>query len=247
MISEIKRNDSKFQCFHCGVLSQQTWFNSETFGQMVNQISEQLYYEYRSGLKSFQEGAVKRFLEEFKVFYESEVTSLIPAEFALAKCSNCGGLSLWMSEEPVYPKSSPVAPPNDDLADEVKDLYNEAASIVTESPKGAAALLRLALQMLLSQLGEQGSNINQDIKALVDRGLSPKIQQSLDILRVVGNHAVHPGEINLEDNRDLALKLFKVLNLIAEEMITTPNEVNKLYEDIIPEGTREAISKRDNR
>ncbi|WP_415663473.1 DUF4145 domain-containing protein [Vibrio taketomensis] len=49
--------------------------------------------------------------------------------------------------------------------------------------------------------------MNNDIKELVSEGLSPKIQQALDSLRVVGNNAVHPGQINIDDNAEVAYKL----------------------------------------
>ncbi len=37
-----------------------------------------------------------------------------------------------------------------------KNLYLEASSIVVDSPKGATAILPLALQLLLKQLGKSG-------------------------------------------------------------------------------------------
>jgi hypothetical protein len=79
----------------------------------------------------------------------------------------------------------------------------------------------------------------------VSEGLSPKIQQALDLLRVIGNHAVHPGEIDLDDNREVAERLFQILNFIAEEMITKPRELEDLYNSTIPENTREHIRRRD--
>ncbi len=59
---------------------------------------------------------------------------------------------------------------------------------------------------------------------MVSDGLSPKIQQALDLVHVIGNNAVHPGKINLDDNREMAEKLLQILNFIAEEMITKPKE-----------------------
>ena len=124
--------------------------------------------------------------------------------------------------------------------------YIEASTIVVGSPKGATALLRLALQLLLKQLGKSGKNINNDIKELVSEGLSPKIQQALDLLHVVGNNAVHPGQIELDDGRDIALKLFHILNFISNEMITKPKELDLLYDEVVPDETKKHIIERDS-
>ena len=121
----------------------------------------------------------------------------------------------------------------------------EAKAIVNKSPRGAAALLRLCIQKLCEQLGEKGKNINDDIANLVKIGLPVKIQQALDVVRVIGNNAVHPGQIDLRDDQDTAMKLFELINVIAEVMITQPKEVERLYQSL-PQTAREAIQKRDN-
>ena len=82
---------------------------------------------------------------------------------------------------------------------------------------------------------------------MVESGLSSKIQKALDLLRVVCNNAVHPGEINLDDNSEVAFKLFKILNIIADEMITRPKEIDTLYDDVVPEATKGHIEKRDGK
>ena len=96
------------------------------------------------------------------------------------------------------------------------------------------------------QLGEKGKNINDDIKNMVSKGLSPLVQKSLDSLRITGNNAVHPGEINLQEEPDKVLKLFKILNFIAEKMISEPKELGNFYESL-PENDKKAVDKRDKK
>lgn len=163
----------------------------------------------------------------------------------MATCSSCEEFTLWVNEEIIYPKKTTVPVPNEDLDEDIKALYIEASNILIDSPKGSTALLRLALQKLLKQIGKSGKNINGDIKDLVAEGLSPKIQQALDLLRVIGNNAVHPGQINLDDNAEIAEKLFSILNFIADELITKPKELDILYADLIPPDTQEHINQRD--
>lgn len=132
----------------------------------------------------------------------------------------------------IYPDASGTMPANPDLSPEIQADYSEAASIVNHSPRGAAALLRLCIQKLCKQLGESGKDINADIASLVKKGLNPKIQKALDVVRVVGNNAVHPGELDLKDDKDTAVQLFKLINLIAEKMITEPKEIDGVYETL---------------
>jgi Domain of unknown function (DUF4145) len=95
-------------------------------------------------------------------------------------------------------------------------------------------------------LKEKGDNINDDIASLVKKGLPVKIQQALDYVRVVGNNAVHPGQIDLKDNRETALNLFSLLNIIADVMITQPKHVDTLYNSL-PASQLSAIQKRDGK
>jgi len=145
----------------------------------------------------------------------------------------------------IYPSGGTAPLPNPDLPDDIKVDYEEARSIVSLSARGAAALLRLAIQKLCKCLGEKGENLNTDIAGLIKKGLPSKVQKALDIVRVIGNNAVHPGQIDLKDDSQAAGNLFELVNLIAEVMITQPKHVDELYEGL-PEDQREAIVKRDD-
>lgn len=171
------------------------------------------------------------------------------SHWALSKCSYCREYALWYKDDDgngfqIYPKSTLVEEPNEDLNAVIKKLYAEAAEVKDISPRSAAALLRLALQELCKQLGEDGKNINDNISNLVRNGLPICVQKALDSVRIIGNNAVHPGEINVDDNIEIVNKLFGIINFIADQTITREKEINAFYANL-PEKSREAVEKRD--
>lgn len=144
----------------------------------------------------------------------------------------------------LIPAEAPVAPHHPDMPASIVEEYQEARSIFARSPRAAVALLRLAIQKLMVELGEKGENINSDIKSLVAKGLPIEVQKAFDYCRVVGNNAVHPGEINLNDTPEMGQQLFNMINFIIEERIKRPRQIAALYEQL-PEAARVAIDKRD--
>ena len=166
--------------------------------------------------------------------------------FRVSYCERCGQNTIWHGDKIIFPQSSLVEPANTDLPQEIIDDYNEAASVLNLSPRSAAALLRLAIQKICKELGESGKDINNDIKSLVQKGLPSKVQEALDSVRVIGNEAVHPGELNIKDNRDVANKLFKLVNFIATKLITEPKEIDDLYNSL-PGKKLDGIKKRDGK
>lgn len=174
----------------------------------------------------------------------------------LSKCSHCKDLCCWRAldwdEEGQFyrttmmliPDGSTAPMAHPDMPEVVKADYQEARDIVNRSPRGAAALLRLSIQKLCIELGEISGTIDKDIKSLVAKGLPVGIQQALDVVRVVGNNAVHPGELTEEDIADVSISLFELINAIVEERIARPKALEALYQRL-PEGARKAIQKRD--
>jgi len=148
----------------------------------------------------------------------------------------------------LYPvdKTNSLPDPPKDLPKELVDDYNEARSIVHLSPRGSAALLRLVLQKLCKYLGAKGKKIDDDIAFLVCNGLPETLQKAFDIVRVIGNEAVHPGTIDLKDDRETAHALFQLIHIIVENLITHPKNIDELYSKL-PQEKRDAISQRDSK
>ena len=139
-----------------------------------------------------------------------------------------------------------MEPPHPDQPEACRKDYDEARAVFSLSARAAAALLRLAVQKLMVELDEKGKNLNEDIATLVAKGLPVLVQKALDYCRVVGNNAVHPGEIKIEDTPDIAENLFRMINFIVEDRITKPKEIEALYGKL-PGEAREAIERRDKK
>lgn len=245
-----------FSCPHCGALAHQTWY--DCFGvklegaptpgglsigelmrdQQIPMEQKQRMIEWDMRIKSGE------------VFMESSGTNHygLPQinNVFVSRCYSCERDAVWIHDRIVYPRLQGSAfSPNQDLDSDIQGDFNEAATIVDFSPRGAAALLRLCIQKLCVQLGQPGKHLSTDIAALVQRGLDVHIQQALDIVRVVGNNAVHPGELDLSDDRATASALFGLVNVIADSLITQPARVKALYAQVVPQNAQAAIKKRD--
>lgn len=162
-------------------------------------------------------------------------------------CHNCRNRSLWTQDgRCIDPVAAGGPRPHIDMPEDVKADYEEARQIVGMSPRGACALLRLAVQKLCADLGEKGKNIDDDIAALVTKGLPVEVQQALDSLRVIGNEAVHPGELDLRDDVETATALFDLLNFVVKDRIAEPKERRRIF-GLLPEKKRAAIDLRDGK
>lgn len=171
--------------------------------------------------------------------------------FWMCSCDHCGGQSVWKRDpesntigELVFPWAVTATAAHENMPADCLPEFEEAREICERSPRGAAALLRLCLQKLLGHIGGKGEHIDTDIKSLVAQGLDAHVQQALDVIRVTGNNAVHPLEMNLDDDRDSVVVLFEMINFIVEERIGRPQKTQDRFANL-PEKARQAIEKRD--
>jgi hypothetical protein len=182
--------------------------------------------------------------QEWNSLSANESDEIIKETFGV-RCSHCTRYSFWYKKKCVYPLIGAAPLPNEDMPADIQQIYEEARNIVAISPRAAAALLRLAVQMLCKHLGEPGKNINDDIASLVKKGLPVAVQQALDGVRIVGNGAVHPGEIDFNDDPGIATRLFMMLNFICDNRITQPKMTSQFYDAVVPTQAKAAIAKRD--
>lgn len=251
-----------FSCPHCGAFTTQYWY--ETYADPVDSDqrvplmpSEDVMKKYVGALNDKKKvmGAYLAWADQIhlgnpffgKLESGGHYSNRIVNNCNLSKCYNCKEIAVWIYDKLVYPTRKLEIIPCDDLPDNIKAIFNEARDVFSNSPKASAAMLRLAVQYICIELGGKGDNLNDDIGTLVSKGLDPMVQQALDVVRVIGNEAVHPGEIDLNDNRDVAIQLFKLVNLICDQMITQPERIKALYNDVVPENKRKSIEKRDSR
>ena len=246
-----------FNCPHCGAYAAQTW--SKILPKS---------YDRKQGPQCFVAAEVENFNPD-KIKEEAERVRIVDFLERLKKhdvtyertqygqdsywelhnvfasvCFSCGGWAIWVKKNIVYPQTNTEVERHEDLPDTLRDDFDEAASIVDKSARGAAALLRLCIQKLMPVLNEKGKDLNEDIASLVRKGLDVDVQRALDVVRVIGNNAVHPGQIDLKDDKATALKLFDLLNLIVERMISTPKKLEAIFKGL-PPTTLAAIEKRD--
>ena len=166
------------------------------------------------------------------------------AGLQLSLCEHCNRYSIWCNYKMIYPDFSTAPIPLEKMPVSVKEIYNEARSIADRYPRGACALLRLSIQQLIKELGEDEANLNNAIGKLVKKGLPQKIQQALDAVRVIGNNAVHPGEININDNPEVAISLFMLVNFICEKKIKEEQEIETIFKGL-PQRQQNSIKRRD--
>jgi len=253
-------SETAFNCPHCGAFTTQSWLklhanNVDKEDRLPTIPDEKMRDGIRSAEKldaemktsilewinKMDDGLV--FLEKNKqgVNTYNDVNNLF-----LSQCYNCNKVAVWVHQNLVFPPHRLGQEPNSDLPSEVVKDFEEARSILNNSPRGAAALLRLSVQKLCAFLGEKGKNIDDDIASLVAKGLNPLVQKSLDVVRVIGNEAVHPGVIDLKDDRDTAQRLLVLVNIIADQMISHPKTIHEMY-DQLPETKKKAIESRNER
>ncbi len=222
---EPKFNEKAFTCPYCGTYAQQKW------------TIRGLYTNWNNTYSIVDKPT------NFTPIYDFNKLD----KLSVSTCQVCMKYHIWHNDKMIVPTNSPIPMPIEDMPEVVKELYLEARDVYPISYKSACALLRLALQHLCEELLKDKSKgeINKDIGQLVKETVPQEFQQALDIVRVIGNNAVHPGKMDEQDVKEYAVTLFELLNYIVQEKIVRPKLIGGIY-DKLPSGVLKSIDKRDN-
>jgi hypothetical protein len=222
-------NKSSFSCPHCHAIAAQQWF--QTYAKISSSVVTPTTI-----LGSIDVATAHLELVRFGVQEKnpSNMASLPLTGAKISRCFSCKNFALWAGNRVVWPATNVEIIPNPDMPAAIKADFLEAASIVQLSPRGAAALLRLALQKLINSLVGRPIEIDKGIQELVNAGLPQTVQQACDYVRIVGNEAVHPGAIDIRDDIAMATNLFNLLNLIVTHTISFQNTMASIYPQLPP-------------
>ena len=245
-----------FSCPHCGALAHQFWFKVFVSSYEKNERPFVFTKEdfKKLNIKEMDKDEAERTKKLLRRFLKNEVTYEVVRygqscnwemlNMSISMCHSCDAFAVWIKDKLTWPAHSLKIDPHPDIPADVKDDFIEAASIADTSPRGSAALSRLIVQKLMTYLGGQGKDMNANIAHLVKNGLEPEIQMALDIVRVTGNNAVHPGELALKEDTGTAHALLQLINLVVERRIATQKRIEEMFGNL-PPGALDAIKKRD--
>jgi hypothetical protein len=238
-----------FNCPHCDALARQFWVSvhadplksdekqvvatAETVKTLTFGDIEEAERDRK--LKWAEQMASGRpFLEVHREFRNRDVQNV-----SISYCCNCNEMCLWVCDQlgAGGPEPKLDAPPN------VRREYEEASQTLEASPRGAAALLRLAIEKLCKELEVSEESLKDDIAFFVREDVDARVQKVLDAARIIESNAVRPGQIGLGDDPATAETLSSLVNLICEKMIMEPRHLQAVYTKL-REGARTAMEQR---
>ena len=223
-----------FHCPSCGAYAHQTWYQTQVL-RLDDETTELVPDEQAENPTLQALSNLTRALSP---------ATVVSSQFRVSHCERCTELAVWMHERLLWPHGGSAPPPNVDLPEQVADDYREAAAIAHDSPRGAAALLRLAVEKLCRHLVSPHKNLYDCIRILVAKGLEPGSSKPSTMSGVIGNNAVHPDNIDRRDDAPTVATLFNLVNVIAEQTITRPKQMQTMY-DTLPATERRKVEARD--
>lgn len=143
-------------------------------------------------------------------------------DLVLSFCDECHQPIVWHEQNPIWPAQTSSPRPAEGMPSDARADFEEARTVIDRSPRSAAALLRLSLKKLFEHAGRPGEAKIGFLRLPAEDALPPAVRQALRGVRAIGDDAVPPGELDPRDDRESALALFDLVNIVAERLITEP-------------------------
>lgn len=164
---------------------------------------------------------------------DANIRSFVPDRFTVSLCVNCQRPSFWHEKRLVYPSKYPL-PPVKSMPKSVREIYEEAQSVLYHSPRASSALMRLAIEQLMCEVAAcSGKSLHELIEERKDE-LGLRLYKMAVGLRLVGNEAVHVGQIDFDEDQEVAELLFYFINRITERLIEEQMMIEKI-KGVLPE------------
>src|SRR5262245_2484789 len=229
-----------FNCPHCHALARQFWFsvhadplkadekpvvaNGETVAAPMFGVAEE--GERECEVKSAEQMPSSRpSLKVHREFRNRDVQNI-----SISYCFNCNEICLWVVDQMVWPRCASGPEPKLHASPDVRPKTEEASHTLDASPRGAAALLRLATEKLCKELGDSDESSRPKITPLFQDEVDARVQKVLDAMRIIESNAIPPDDVGVgDDSRATAETLSGLVNLVCEKMIIEPRQLQALY------------------
>lgn len=114
--------------------------------------------------------------------------------YGASRSGGFGGVNTVHKEFLIRPRSHGRTPCPPEVPKEIREDYEEAATVLSDSAKASAALSRRCLQMVLRSAAKvKPADLAVEIQQVLDSNALPShLADSIDAIRNVGNFAAHP-------------------------------------------------------
>lgn len=206
-----KLNDKSFKCLCCHITTTHSWND-----HVVALSSEHI--NYLEGSNHHEKANVIKYVRG-----ESHINHIVLDDVYVTICDHCHKPTIWLNDnqtlKPVLPSDNQYPSASDKMPQKVKDLYNQAGSIADKSPRAANAMLRSAIEELMYIIMKTQGDLNDMIDRAYNKNIiTTHIKKSLHSIRLLGNNALHPNQIRIEDDVDTN-DIFNIINHIVDVTI----------------------------
>jgi hypothetical protein len=229
-----------FDCPHCQALARQFWFSVHADPLKADEKPSRQTSETLTALKvddgdererdrklrwAERTASGRPLLEVHREFRSRNVQNV-----SISYCFSCNEIGLWVGDQLVWPVV--VASPELKKLEILAELSGDKGTMIeplNASPRGAAALLHLAVEKLCLELGVGTYEPRPALAPAIQEEVDARVQNVLDAVKIIQDSSPPIEQNGLRDDRATADALPGFVNLICEKLIIEPRHLRALY------------------